>query len=109
MELLLIMFVVMGLALAAISVPMAQRKIKPNLYYGIRVRKTLENPVIWYTVNEYAGKRLLIAGLLIAITAAVIYRIPGMTFELYSITCLLVFVLVQTIALIQSFRYLKNL
>jgi hypothetical protein len=44
------MFVVSGLLLCVLAIPMILKKVKPNFWYGFRVRKTLENPDIWYAV-----------------------------------------------------------
>jgi uncharacterized membrane protein len=45
-----------------LGIPMMLRKIKPNLIYGFRTRKTLSDPEIWYEANAYAGKAMVVAG-----------------------------------------------
>jgi|SRR5579872_2734244 len=62
MTTLLILFTSSGLLLAALSVPLILHKIGRNPWYGFRVKKTLEDPAVWYPVNAYAAKRLFVAG-----------------------------------------------
>ncbi len=77
MIILMLLFLCSGVLLAAISIPMIMGKIPPNGLYGFRVKKTMENPEIWYPVNAYSGKWLLAAGLVQALAAVVAFYIPG--------------------------------
>ena len=56
----MVIFILSGVVLAVVSVPLMMGKIPPNGLYGFRVRKTMEHPEIWYPVNKYGGERLLI-------------------------------------------------
>ena len=51
MILIFITYVVGGLLVTALSVPLIQKRIPPNPWYGFRVRKTLENRDVWYAAN----------------------------------------------------------
>jgi hypothetical protein len=53
------LFVISGVLMALLSVPIILGKIPPIGLYGFRVKKTMENPEIWYSVNAYSGKWLL--------------------------------------------------
>jgi uncharacterized membrane protein len=66
-------YVGMGLVMLILAVPLIQKRIPPNHIYGFRVKRTLENPDIWYPVNVYAGKTLLAYGIVIVISALVFY------------------------------------
>ena len=109
MEILLLMYIIGGLVLAVVSVPMILEKIKPNPFYGFRVPQTLENPELWYKVNKYAGQRLLVAGLLFVLVAVIIYFIPGLSIDAYALACLAVFVVIFAWAIVQSLRYLRSI
>jgi len=106
---LLVLHVVTGLGLALLSLPLIYKKIKPNPLYGFRVRRTLENPEVWYKANEYAGERMLRVGICISLAALLLFFIPGITLEIYSLGVLGVVVAGLTIAVIQSVRYLNRL
>src|SRR5579884_1479506 len=106
-EYVLLVFLFMG-----ISMPLIRRQVKPNLWYGFRTRKTLSDERIWYAANEFSGRLLFVAGLLIAFTAlllAPVGLIPHIGITLYLTTCWLTFVISLVGVLILSFRYLRRL
>ena len=109
MFILTILFTISGLVLAGISVPLILGKIPPNGLYGFRVKKTMENPAIWYPVNVYSGKWLLVAGLCTVSAAIGFAFIPGITIDVYSYAVLLVWSIVFTIALAATYRYMKSI
>jgi hypothetical protein len=109
LTLLFLVFVGSGLVLIAISIPLIQQRIKPNYWYGFRTRRTLGNPDIWYEVNSYAGKRLLISGIISTVAAIVLYYMPGLTIDGYAWGMLIFAVVPLTIGLAQSFRFLDRL
>jgi hypothetical protein len=109
MYLLLWLFVSTGLLLAGISVPMILGKIPPNGLYGFRVKKTMENPEIWYPVNAYSGKWLFAAGVVQAVAAIGIYFIPGLSLDFYAYVVLGVWLVVFGVALTASIRFLNSL
>ena len=98
-----------GLLLALLSLPLMMRKIKPNPYYGFRVSATLENPEIWYTVNQYFAKRQLAAALIEIASATGLYFWPDITVDTYALSVLGVFVVTFSIAIIQGWRHIKKL
>lgn len=103
------MFVVVGLLLSALSVPMILKKIKPNGLYGFRVRKTMENPDIWYAVNAYSGKWLLATGLVEVVAAIGLAFVPSLTLDVYAYGVLAVFAIAFAVSLILSVRYMNSL
>jgi uncharacterized membrane protein len=103
-----ILFVVSGLVLAGISIPLILGRIPPNGLYGFRVKKTMENPEIWYPVNTYAGKWLLVAGLSLPLAAVVLTFIPNLTLDIYSYTVLIWWVAIFTVAVVAILRYMKR-
>jgi hypothetical protein len=96
-----------GLLLAGLSVPLILHKIPPNGIYGLRVRSTMENPQIWYKVNAYSGKRLLVVGLGSAIGASILYYITMPNVEEYALSCLGLFLALFLWAIITSYLYLR--
>jgi hypothetical protein len=102
---LLYLYVGSGLVLTLISLPLIAGKIKPNALYGFRVPATLNNPDLWYPVNRYAARWLLIAGLLIIIAAVGLFFWPGMTPDIYAWAFLGMFVVTFSIVIMQCVRY----
>lgn len=109
MTLLLILFLVSGAGLIAISIPLTQGRVGPNRWYGFRVRSTLEDPKVWYPVNRYAGRRLLVVGVVECVVATTLYFIPGLDIDVYAWTVGGVVIAGVMISLVQSLRYLDQL
>ncbi len=109
MTALLILNVASGVVLMALSLPLLWEKVPPNGLYGFRVRATLENPRIWYAANKFAAKRMLLAGAVFVAAALILYFIPGLGVDTYSLGCLFLFAVPFIIGLVQSVRYVKSL
>jgi uncharacterized membrane protein len=105
----MLVYSVGGAVMAAIAIPMVQRRIPPNPFYGFRVPKSLKNPVVWYEINAYSGRRLLVVGLVVAIIAPLLYLIPGLDIDTYAVIIAGVLGVGLTIALVWSFIYLNQL
>jgi uncharacterized membrane protein len=108
MNMMLYLYIGGGLLLTGLSIPLILRKVKPNYWYGFRVKATLEDPVIWYEVNAYAGRRLMVVGLLTVVAATGLYFTPNLSLDSYALGCMAVSVGGLTLTLIQSARYLKS-
>jgi hypothetical protein len=109
MTFLLIVFLVSGAILIRVSIPLIQGRVKPNLWYGFRVRQTLEDPKIWYPVNSFSGWRLLSVGVAEIVVATALYFVAGLDVAMYASIVGSVVVAALIMALIQSFRYLNQL
>ena len=109
MTTLLVMFVVSGLLLSALAIPLILRKIGPNPVYGFRVKQTLEDPKVWYDGNAYAGKGMLVDGLITVIAAVVLYAVPGISVDRYAFSVTAIFFLSLGITLFASFQYLNRI
>ena len=107
MILLLVMYVVSGLLLTGLAVPLMCRKIPPNHWYGFRVRKTLENEAVWYAVNEFSAKRLLWVGIA-TVAAAIGLFFTTTSVDLYATALATVVLGGLAVSLLQSFSYLRT-
>jgi uncharacterized membrane protein len=106
---LLVMYVATGLLLSAISVPLILRKVGPNPVYGFRVKQTLDNPKVWYDANAFAGKGLLVDGLITVIAALVLSAVPGITVDQYALSVMVLVLLALGITVASSFLYLRRI
>ncbi|WP_448563229.1 SdpI family protein [Trichothermofontia sp.] len=105
---LLLLFLICGAILIGISIPLIQGRVGPNQWYGFRVRRTLEDPHVWYSVNRYSGWWLLGAGLAeIVIAIALYFVVDDGAVYASGVGSTLVAALI--IGLIQSFRYLHQI
>jgi hypothetical protein len=106
---LLVLFLVGGAILIGISIPLIQGRVGPNGWYGFRVRRTLEDPKVWYPVNSYSGWRLLGIGVVEIVVATALYFVPDLDVAVYASIVGGVAVAGVIIGLVQSFRYLYQL
>jgi uncharacterized membrane protein len=109
-----IVFIFIGLLYLGLSIPLILRRIPPNDFYGYRVPKTLNNPNLWYNANEFMGKCLAIAGIVIAVTAELLARLKLPNFGhgpefTYTMLMLLILSVSASIALIFSMAYVRKL
>ena len=105
---LLVMFLISGVILVAISIPLIRGRIAPNSLYGFRVRDTLDDPRTWYKTNKYSGKWLLATGLIFIAVCILAYNIPNIGLDTYSLVCMAGFLIPITIGVIKSWRYMKK-
>jgi len=106
---LLLMYVVFGLLLIALAIPMLRGKVPPNPWYGFRVPGTLSDPTRWYKANRYAARWLLLTGVITAAAAIALYFVPGLSVDTYAWLVLAVFGVPFVLMIITSFRYLRRL
>lgn len=105
----MLLFTISGAFITILAIPLILEKVKPNNFYGFRVAKTLDDPQIWYPANKYAGWRIFWAGIIFTLSALILYFMPVLDLTTYSVLLLVVFSLVFTIGLVQSFIYLRKL
>jgi uncharacterized membrane protein len=108
MQVLVLLNTFTGLLLAVISVPLILQKIGPNPWYGFRVKKTLEDPAVWYPVNAYAARRLLIVGLVTSGAAVLLSFVPSLDLNTYALACAGITLGGLLVTLAQSISYLRS-
>ena len=106
---LLLIYITSSFLLVLLGLPLILRKVKPNPIYGFRVRRTLEDPRVWYEVNAFFGRQLLMVGLLEGLATLLLYFLPGLNVDTYALACLGVFIVVFGVAMAKSLRYIKTL
>jgi len=109
MLILLLVFLVMSLVMALISIPLIARRVEPNLFYGFRVRRTLGNREVWFDVNEYFAWRLLVIGAVEALASIGFYAVPGISADAYALSVLAIFTVAFMMAMTQTVRYMNSL
>ena len=63
-------FFIPALLISLLSIPLIGGLIPPNRGYGIRTRKTVSDPQLWYRANRFGGWALLLAsGIYLAVAA----------------------------------------
>jgi uncharacterized membrane protein len=105
----LLMQVIPGLLIIALAVPLIRGKIGPNPWYGFRVRRTLEDPAVWYKANAYAGKALLWAAIVMIVGSLALYPVPELDGPAYAIACTAIVFVALGVSVTLSFRFLGQI
>jgi len=109
MKTMLAMYVLFGLLLIGLAIPLLLDKIPPNGWYGFRVPSTLYNPDIWYKVNRYAARWMVFSGIITVIAAILLYYLLDLSVDGYAWSLLAAFLISFLPGLVLSFRYLRQL
>ena len=70
------MYVIVGLVLMAISLPLKHGKVSMNHVIGVRLRKSFTSEKNWYLMNAYGGNQLFRWSAVIAILGIMTFFIP---------------------------------
>ena len=109
MPLFLMMFLALGAIFIGISIPLIKRKVPPNGWYGFRVRRTLDDPNVWYPVNAYAAWRLLWVGVATMIVAITAFFLPNLELAVYTSIVAVAAVIGLAITFVQTIIYIGKL
>ncbi len=109
-SILLIIPIAMALLFIAISIPHIKRKIAPNNYCGFRTKKTLSDKEIWYKANEYIGKEIVKASLIMIVVSITLVIISSkLPHSIILIAITTTSILPMLVAFIRSLLYLRKL
>lgn len=104
------LFVANGLLIAALAIPMGLGRVPRNGWYGFRVPKTLASDDVWYPTNQFMGRDLLVAG--VVLTAGSLLLLPfaaRLTVDAVAWIGLALTVVPLAVALYRGFRFLAQL
>ena len=105
-----LVWLLVGLFLIGLGIPLIVEKVPPNNWYGFRVAKTFSSESIWYAANRAAGYNLLWSGGAIAVTAAIVRLLFDRLGSTIAQTInLAVFIGALLVAVVCSFLYLNRL
>lgn len=82
-----LLFPALGLLLLALGWPMAARRVRPNRWYGLRVRATFADEKVWYDANAVAGRDMMTLGAAIVVVGLALRRLPGFPASAYAGVC----------------------
>lgn len=111
MQTLMLFYTGCGLLLAALALPLVQRRIKPNRMFVLRFEDDQEGREKWYHATGYAGRRLLTAGIGIALAAFLLFSWPELELSIEEYTLSITGVVggFMLWGIITSYLYIKSL
>ena len=104
-----IMYVVIGLLLMAISIPLKNGKVALNHVIGVRLKKSFTSEKNWYLMNSYGGKQLLIWSTVLVLLGIVVLLFPFNGRELFIVLFAFMPVIVLMIPTFLIVRYSRTL
>jgi uncharacterized membrane protein len=104
-------FTILGLSLVLIlvAIPLALRKVRPNVVYGYRTRATLSDEDVWYDANAYFGRCLIVASLCGALAAWALYVLKPLPPDVFLPVSLAVLVAPTLVAALATARFVRTL
>lgn len=84
--------------------PLIRGKVAMNYLYGVRFRRSFESDEIWYEINRYGGRRMIVwSYALLGLGLVALFTPPAWT-------VLLAFApVLYLIPCVESYRYLRSL
>jgi uncharacterized membrane protein len=108
--LLIIVFIIVGMVEIILGLPLLFNKIKPNWLYGFRLPSTVSNEKIWYKVNHFFGRDMIISGIIV-IQMSFIFML--FNFNLLITEILIILIAVLNISLVtiivRAYLFLKTI
>lgn len=68
--------IVSGFMYIGIAIPMLNRKIPPNRWYGFRIAKAFQSKGNWYAINAYGAAQLVVASVPMMLVGIVALFVP---------------------------------
>lgn len=90
------------------ALPLIQRRVKMNHWYGVRIPAAFASDEAWYDINRYGGRLLLRWGLSIAATALIGTFVTPPHWIAYNWIALVVIVAGLVWVLVQIRRYVRK-
>lgn len=98
------LFLILGLLVAGLGVPLWWKRVPPNALYGVRTASTMADTARWYSANAAAGRAMVGVGMTTAIFSVVLDRL-GVVGETHMLTMAVV---LSAGAALVAFRGLKH-
>lgn len=104
------MFLLDGLLLAGVSLPLIASRVPRNPFYGFRTSKTLASDDAWYAANRYAGRDLFYAGTVIVAGSLLLLPFAArLSVDAVAVAGIALTLVPLGIAVVRGFRYLSRL
>ncbi len=68
-----------GLLLVLVAIPLIERRVARNRWYGVRIPKAYASEENWYAINEVGGRWLAGAGVVLALVGGLVLLCPPTT------------------------------
>lgn len=104
-----VVFVGTGLLLLLLAIPLVLRRVRPNRWYGLRLRAALADERVWYDANAASGREMVIFGGGFTLVALLLPLLPGVTDPAYSLGCAGLLLVGSLVLTARAFRLANRL
>ena len=104
-----ILFAALGVLLAGIGWPLAQRRVRPNRWYGLRVPATFADERVWYDANAVAGRDLIALGVTLVVLAIVLPAVANVRGRAFAVIAASVTAVGSLVMTVRSWRLANRL
>ncbi|VGO16832.1 hypothetical protein PDESU_05424 [Pontiella desulfatans] len=101
--------IAVGTMFMLLSIPLIQCKVSMNKVYGVRIRKAFESEDLWYKINAYGGRQLMLWSILLVLIgiATFFLSLAGNGPLIMVMACMPLIILIP--ALVAILRFAKKL
>lgn len=99
----------LGALIIAINVPVLQGKVKRNSVYGIRTPKAFESDELWFKINRYGARQMMLWSAVTVVLGIATFFIPFANPAQLIVWFSLASLLPLLVAYVQIFRYSNKL
>lgn len=93
----------------ALAVPLLRRRIGRNALYGIRFAKSFQSDQLWYDINEYGARRMILWSVLLLGIGLASFFLPLEGRDGLGLALALAPVVIYLIPCMESYRYASRL
>ena len=101
-----IVVAVIGLLLAR---PLLHDRVKMNWLYGVRFKRSFESDELWYAINRYGARRMIVWSIVLGIVGIVTPFVVDEGREVLAVLLALAPALLYGVACLESYRYAQRL
>ena len=93
----------------ALAIPLLRGRVKMNRLYGVRFKRSFESDELWYAINRYGARRLIVWSIALAIVGIVTPFVVHEGRETMAVLLALAPAVFYGIACFESYRFAKRI
>ena len=99
-----------GVVFIGLGIPLFQKRVPPNSWYGCRTTKSLSDERIWYAVNRITGQDMILTGILIIMSSVIVFMFRNQMNPNTAAVALLAVLIMSTMGMaVNSLRVLRRM
>lgn len=103
-----VIWTLVGLLIAALAIPLARGRVRPNRFYGVRFPESFQSDEAWFAINRFGGKRLLLWSPAMILLGIAVLFFPLRFHPILAILLALLPVIFVLIPAVESARFAKS-